>query len=57
MDISTVLITIQSLLDNNPLCHEPGFSNPNNRNNLKLYSNYNEIISYKTINSLCINKY
>ena len=43
MDISTVLITIQSLLDNNPLCHEPGFSSPS-RNNLKLYSNYNEII-------------
>tara|TARA_B100001094_G_C18107283_1_gene759133 strand:- start:627 stop:1343 length:717 start_codon:yes stop_codon:yes gene_type:complete len=54
MDISTILITIQSLLDNNPLCHEPGFSNPKNRNNSKLYSNYNEIISYETINSLCM---
>ena len=51
MDISTVLITIQSLLDNDPLNHEPGF---NNKNNLKMHENYNEIIFYETINSLCI---
>ena len=27
MDINTVLLTIQSLLDNNPLIHEPGCNN------------------------------
>ena len=51
MDISTILITIQSLLDNDPLNHEPGF---NKKNNLKMHENYNEIIFYETINSLCI---
>ena len=51
MDISSVLLTIQSLLDNNPLYHEPGF---NHKNNKLLNNNYNEIIFYETIHSLCI---
>jgi len=51
MDISSVLLTIQSLLDNNPLYHEPGF---NNQNNKIMNDNYNEIIFYESIHSLCI---
>ena len=39
MDTSTVLLTIQSILDNNPLLHEPNVTN-------KLYvDTYNKIIS------------
>ena len=48
MDISTVLISIQSLLDNNPLHHEPGQEN----NNTKLNEYYNETIFYESINTL-----
>ena len=48
MDISTVLLCIQSLLDNNPLHHEPGQEqNMGNTNTI-----YNQIIGYNTIQSL-----
>ena len=50
MDISTVLLVIQSLLDNNPLHHEPGQEN----NNTKQNENYNEVIKYECINTLVI---
>jgi ubiquitin-protein ligase len=48
MDITTVLIVIQSLLDSNPLHHEPGQEN----NNTKQNDLYNEIIKYESINTL-----
>ena len=54
MDIINVLITIQSLLDNNPLQNEPGYEN--NKHNTNIYKNYNKIIQYNTINSLIINR-
>ena len=53
MDITNVLVTIQSLLDNDPLCNEPGYEKkllPNK----ELYDNYNMAIKYNTINSLII---
>ena len=53
MDITTVLITIQSLLDDNPLHHEPGQEKENGIIN----NNYNEIIRYESINSLLINNF
>lgn len=46
MDISTVLITMQSLLDENPLFHEPNVNNP------ILIKNYNRIISHESIKTL-----
>ena len=55
MDITNVLVTIQSLLDNDPLCNEPGYEKkllPNK----ELYDNYNMAIKYNTINSLIINR-
>ncbi len=46
MDTSTVLLTIQSLLDKNPLYHEPGVTN-------KEYINdYNKIIKHENIKTL-----
>jgi ubiquitin-protein ligase len=48
MDITTVLLTIQSLLDNNPLHHEPGQEN----NKTKQNDLYNEVIKYESINTL-----
>ena len=53
MDITTVLLTIQSLLDKNPLHHEPGQDkNFGNSNNL-----YNEIIRYESYNTLLLKNY
>ena len=50
MDITTVFITIQSLLDNNPLHHEPGQEgNMSEVNNL-----YNQVIKYESINTLLL---
>ena len=53
MDIVTVMITIQSLLDKNPIMHEPGYENvldsPKGR---KININYNTILEYNTYNSL-----
>lgn len=51
MDINTVLITIQSLLDNNPLIHEPGC---NSSKYIKKQLIYKRIIKYNTIKSLII---
>ena len=48
MDITTVLLTVQSLLDNNPLHHEPGQEN----NKTKQNDLYNEVIKYESINTL-----
>ncbi len=48
MDISTVLITIQSLLDNKPLLHEPDVSDEN------YIKNYSEIIQHENILTLFI---
>ena len=55
MDITTVLLTIQSLLDNNPLINEPGYDKITSEKNI-LYDNYNKIIKYNTINSLIIDR-
>jgi ubiquitin-protein ligase len=46
MDISTVLLTIQSLLDENPLLHEPGITNKT------FINNYNKIIEHENIKTL-----
>jgi ubiquitin-protein ligase len=51
MDINTVLLTIQSLLDNNPLVHEPGCNNPKFKKKQLIYK---RIINYNTYNSLII---
>ena len=50
MDITTVLLTIQSLLDNNPLHHEPGQEN----NKTMMNNLYNEVIKYESIQTLTI---
>ena len=50
MDITTVLLSIQSLLDNNPLHHEPG----QEKNTTKVNDYYNEVIEYESINTLLI---
>ena len=53
MDITTVLLTIQSLLDNNPIRHEPGQEN----NISKMNTDYNIIVEYNTFNSLIKSRY
>jgi len=55
MDITTVLLTIQSLLDNNPLANEPGYEKIVTEKNI-LYDNYNKTIRYNTINSLILDR-
>lgn len=50
MDISTVLLSIQSLLDTNPLSHEPG----NISKNEVINNAYNDVIQYETIKTLCL---
>ncbi len=53
MDIVNVLITIQSLLDSNPLMNEPGYENVlDSPKGKRINNNYNEIIQYNTYNSL-----
>jgi ubiquitin-protein ligase len=53
MDITTILLTLQSLLDENPLHHEPGQEkNVGNTNIL-----YNEIIKYESLNTLLLKNY
>ena len=56
MDISTVLLSIQSLLDNDPLLNEPGFSK-SNKHQLSLINNYNDVIFFENIYSLLIKNY
>ena len=53
MDITTILLTIQSLLDNNPLFHEPGQENNFNEQNKM----YNSIIKYESMNTLLIKNF
>ena len=53
MDITTVLLTIQSLLDSNPLFHEPGHENKFNEQNKM----YNTVIKYESINTLLIKNF
>lgn len=50
MDISSVLISIQSLLDNNPLDHEPGFSGKKTPS----HTNYKRCVEYETIRTLIL---
>ena len=50
MDVTTVLLTIQSLLDNNPLHHEPG----QEKNVSTMNTLYNEVIKYDSIRTLII---
>lgn len=53
MDITTILITIQSLLDNNPLHHEPG----QEKENGEINDYYNEVIRYESLNTLLIKNF
>lgn len=48
MDISSVLISIQSLLDMNPLDHEPGFTGKTS----EVHENYRECVSYERFRTL-----
>jgi ubiquitin-protein ligase len=48
MDITTILMSIQSLLDSNPLHHEPG----QERNVSKTNDLYNEAIEHESISTL-----
>lgn len=48
MDISTVLISIQSLLDKDPLQHEPGFSGKVSLN----HKQYARVVEYETYRTL-----
>ena len=57
MDITSVLLTIQSLLDNNPLQNEPGYEGNSKKTDIKiLYDKYNKVIKYNTINSLILDR-
>jgi ubiquitin-protein ligase len=53
MDISSILLSIQSLLCENPLRNEPGYENIKGT----LNENYNIVIQYNSINSLIIDSY
>lgn len=48
MDVSCVLLSIKSLLDNNPLYNEPGFT-PQNVEHTKISKNYNDIILHNCV--------
>ena len=59
MDIGTILLSIQSLLNNNPLDNEPGFSNKKTDTHIKYaqcvdYENYRTLI-YKNISDIPYN--
>lgn len=53
MDISSVLLSIQSLLNENPLRNEPGYEKSSGSVN----DNYNQVIQYNSIQSLQIDCY
>jgi len=53
MDITTVLLCIQSLLDSNPFQHEPG----QEKNKSPQVLLYNEVIQYDSINTLLMKNY
>jgi ubiquitin-protein ligase len=50
MDVSSVLISIQSLLDNNPLEHEPGFSGKIT----PTHTSYKKVVEYEKYKTLII---
>lgn len=50
MDIGTVLLSIQSLLDNNPLDNEPGFANKKSNN----HTLYKDCVIYETFRTLIL---
>ena len=50
MDISSVLISIQSLLDNNPLENEPGFAGKKT----KIHEDYKECVRYEKFKTLIL---
>ena len=50
MDISTVLLSLQSLLDSNPLSHEPGSISKNKSINTM----YNEVIQFEAFKTLLL---
>ena len=52
MDISDVFITMLSLLDSNPISHEPGYENFKDKSTQL----YNTVIEYNNINSLIISQ-
>ena len=56
MDISTVLLSIQSLLDSDPLLNEPGFYRKN-KHQLNIINEYNDVIFFENINSLLMKNY
>ena len=56
MDVSTVLLSLQSILDEDPLLNEPGF-NRNNKHQKDIINNYNEVIFFENVNSLIIKNY
>jgi ubiquitin-protein ligase len=56
MDVSSVLISIKSLLDNNPIYHEPGYSCKNQKNK-DISDMYNEIVLYNCIYKLYNNNF
>lgn len=53
MDLSSILLSIQSLLTDNPLRNEPGYESISG----KVNDMYNEIIKYNSIDSLIIDSY
>jgi len=50
MDISSVLLSIQSLLDNNPLDNEPGYAGKHS----EIHEKYKECVAYETFRTLII---
>ena len=50
MDISSVLLSIQSLLDNNPLDNEPGYADKHS----EIHEKYKECVAYETFRTLII---
>ena len=57
MDVSTVLLSIQSyILDNDPLLNEFGF-NKKNKHQISIINNYNDVIFFENINSLVVKNY
>ena len=53
MDLSSILLSIQSLLDKDPIRNEPGYA----CSKTKLNTNYNTVIEYNSIQSLLIDTY
>ena len=56
MDISTVLLSIQSILDKYPLLNEPGY-NINDKSHYKIINDYNLVTFSESILSLIIRNY